>query len=165
MPLSLSMPDVSKTAAARMLRKGSEILSLRKLRGDGGGDGDADDDGNDAGADGGGAEEQSPAGFNDRAAASSSEPCPAVASGCPQTIRRARSSLSSREVASAFSSSKGSVHLPLGHNMIVAFSRTRFSALVNRGGRPVMDRLARELVEDMVSWDGDREKEEEEERA
>ena len=46
------------------------------------------------------------------------------------------------------------VALPIGHNMIVAFSRSRLTTFVNKGGRPVVDALAKELVDDIFSWDG-----------
>ncbi|KAG7360646.1 DUF676 putative serine esterase domain containing protein [Nitzschia inconspicua] len=46
------------------------------------------------------------------------------------------------------------VALPLGHNMIVAFSRSRLTTFMNKGGRPVVDALAKELVDDIFSWDG-----------
>lgn len=45
------------------------------------------------------------------------------------------------------------VALPLGHNMVVAFSRSRFSTFMNKGGRPVVDALGKELVESILSWD------------
>jgi hypothetical protein len=38
------------------------------------------------------------------------------------------------------------IHWPLGHNMIVAFSRSRWSAHMNKAGRPVVDALANEIV-------------------
>jgi hypothetical protein len=44
------------------------------------------------------------------------------------------------------------LHLPVGHNMIVAFSRSRISTFMNKGGRPVVDALAKELVEDIFAW-------------
>jgi len=44
------------------------------------------------------------------------------------------------------------IHLPVGHNMIVAFSRSRISTFMNKGGRPVVDALAKELVEGIFSW-------------
>ena len=44
------------------------------------------------------------------------------------------------------------LHLPVGHNMMVAFSRGRLSTFMNKGGRPVVDALAKELVEDIFSW-------------
>ena len=47
------------------------------------------------------------------------------------------------------------LHLPVGHNMIVAFSRSRFSTFMNKGGRPVVDALAKELVEGIFSWKAD----------
>lgn len=43
--------------------------------------------------------------------------------------------------------------LPFGHNMLVAFSRTRLSSFVNKGGRPVVDGLAKELVENIFQWE------------
>jgi hypothetical protein len=66
----------------------------------------------------------------------------------------------SRDLATAIKldASEG-LHLPMGHNMIVAFSRSRISTYMNKGGRPVVDVLAKELVEDIFSW-----KEEEEEK-
>lgn len=43
-------------------------------------------------------------------------------------------------------------HWPMGHNMIVAFSRSKLSAYLNKAGRPVVDALAKSLVEDIFSW-------------
>jgi hypothetical protein len=59
----------------------------------------------------------------------------------------------SRDLATAMKldSSEG-LHLPMGHNMIVAFSRSRISTYMNKGGRPVVDALAKELVENIFSW-------------
>lgn len=44
------------------------------------------------------------------------------------------------------------LHLPVGHNMMVAFSRSRISTFINKGGRPIVDALANELVEGIFSW-------------
>lgn len=44
------------------------------------------------------------------------------------------------------------LHLPVGHNMMVAFSRSRLSTYMNKGGRPVVDALAKELVEGIFAW-------------
>ena len=63
--------------------------------------------------------------------------------------------VSSRDVASAMeasSSDDARVVWPLGHNMMVAFSRTKTSTQFNKGGRPVMDALAKEVVDDIFSW-------------
>lgn len=61
----------------------------------------------------------------------------------------------SRDIANAVSTPEDNrVALPLGHNMIVAFSRSRFTTFMNKGGRPVVDALAKELVDDIFSWDG-----------
>lgn len=60
----------------------------------------------------------------------------------------------SREVALAVSSPEDNrIALPLGHNMIVAFSRNPWSTFMNKGGRPVVDALANELVRDIFTWE------------
>jgi Putative serine esterase (DUF676) len=41
------------------------------------------------------------------------------------------------------------LHWPIGHNMMVAFSRSRWSTYMNKAGRPVVDALAQELVDDI----------------
>ena len=68
-------------------------------------------------------------------------------------------SVESREIKEAISSSvplrQSRLSLPLGHNMICAFSRSRISTLMNKGGRPVVDSLAKELVEDIFAWTSD----------
>eukprot|EP00536_Pseudo-nitzschia_multiseries_P009456 jgi/Psemu1/258162/estExt_Genewise1Plus.C_2640007 len=43
------------------------------------------------------------------------------------------------------------LRVPVGHNMIVAFSRDRISSFLNKGGRPVVDVLAKELVHEIVA--------------
>jgi hypothetical protein len=43
-------------------------------------------------------------------------------------------------------------HWPVGHNMIVAFSRSRLSSYLNKAGRPVVDSIARTLVQDILEW-------------
>lgn len=50
------------------------------------------------------------------------------------------------------------LQLPVGHNMMVAFSRSRVSTYMNKGGRPVIDALAKELVEGIFSWKEDDDK-------
>jgi len=70
-----------------------------------------------------------------------------------ESLRR-KATIASRDAKAAFASPRdGSIHLPVGHNMICAFSRGRVSSHLNRGGRPVMDSLAREMVDDMICWD------------
>lgn len=70
-----------------------------------------------------------------------------------ETLRaslRRKGGIASRDAKEAFGSPRdGSLHFPVGHNMICAFSRGRVSSHMNRGGRPVMDALAKELVDDM----------------
>jgi len=59
----------------------------------------------------------------------------------------------SKDIISAISlPDDNKLSLPLGHNMIVAFSRSRISTLMNKGGRKVVDALAKEVVEDIYSW-------------
>ena len=43
-------------------------------------------------------------------------------------------------------------HWPMGHNMMVAFSRSKLSSYLNKAGRPVVDALAKALVEDIFAW-------------
>jgi hypothetical protein len=66
---------------------------------------------------------------------------------------RRKKVVESRDLATAIKldSSEG-LHLPMGHNMIVAFSRSRISTYMNKGGRPVVDALAKELVQDIFAW-------------
>lgn len=64
---------------------------------------------------------------------------------------RRKESIASRDAKEAFGSVRdGSIHFPVGHNMICAFSRGRVSSHMNRGGRPVMDALAKEIVDGML---------------
>jgi hypothetical protein len=66
-------------------------------------------------------------------------------------ILREQRIVESRDICSAMRSSDR-ISFPLGHNMICAFSRSPFSTFMYQGGRPVVDSLARELVEDIFSW-------------
>jgi len=61
----------------------------------------------------------------------------------------------SRDIAEAISlpPNMDKITVPLGHNMIVAFSRDKVSTLMNKPGRRVVDALAKELVEDIFSWE------------
>lgn len=67
-----------------------------------------------------------------------------------------KSIVSSKDVAAAVTALPDVVGLywPLGHNMIVAFSRSRWSTYMNKAGRPVVDGLAKELVDDIFAWSG-----------
>ena len=77
----------------------------------------------------------------------------------PLDVLRQKGIVESRDVATAVKMDTSDPYhrlsLPMGHNMIVAFSRTRMSAYMNKGGRPVVDALAKELVEDIFSWKED----------
>merc|ERR1712151_285781 len=46
--------------------------------------------------------------------------------------------------------------LPIGHNMIVAFSRNKVSSIIHKGGRPVMDELAKNIVHYIFNWDNNK---------
>ena len=73
---------------------------------------------------------------------------------CLQSLK-SKKVVPSKEIASVVKrTTDNRLHLPLGHNMMVAFSRSPVSTYMNRGGRPVVDGLAKELVHDMFSWNG-----------
>ena len=73
---------------------------------------------------------------------------------CP--IRRLSSNhkaATSKDLCSAISSGRGGrISLPFGHNAICAFERGSFSTAFNKGGRPVMDSLAINLIDDISMW-------------
>jgi len=59
--------------------------------------------------------------------------------------------LESRELAKLLS--KGdSFSIPIGHNVIIANSKTKLSARVNAGGKTVMNSFAKDFVEEMLNW-------------
>lgn len=66
--------------------------------------------------------------------------------------------VSSRDVAAAVLTTalpddRLAFHWPMGHNMIVAHSRSRWSTYMNKAGRPVVDALAKELVSDIFAFE------------
>jgi hypothetical protein len=68
---------------------------------------------------------------------------------------RERRVVGSKDVAAAVTKplfESDQFHWPVGHNMIVAFSRSRLSSYLNRAGRPFVDGLAKELVKDILSF-------------
>lgn len=70
-------------------------------------------------------------------------------------LLRQRGVVGSRDVAAAVTApifDDEKLHWPVGHNMMVAFSRSRWSTYMNKGGRPVVDSLAKELVQDIFTW-------------
>jgi hypothetical protein len=72
---------------------------------------------------------------------------------CPVQTLREKHIVESKDVMAAFRDPIDKrFSLPIGHNMICAFSRGRLSTYLNKGGRPVMDTLAKELVEDIFTW-------------
>ena len=75
-------------------------------------------------------------------------------SGCPIGQLKALSSkVRSSDLERAISTSSiYSVSLPLGHNVICAFSRGAVSTARNCGGRPVMDSLALYLTNEISQW-------------
>jgi len=60
---------------------------------------------------------------------------------------------SSRDVAAVLSLPDEKFHWPMGHNMMVAFSRSKLSSYMNKAGRPIVDSLAKELVSFISSFD------------
>lgn len=84
----------------------------------------------------------------------------AASDSAPAAIPRLRALQSekrlveSREIDMAVSTPEDNrISLPLGHNMIVAFSRSPWSTFMNKGGRPVVDALAKELVQDIFTFE------------
>jgi len=69
---------------------------------------------------------------------------------------REKGIVASKDIAAALSSKplfdQDEFHWPMGHNMMVAFSRSRLSTYMNKAGRPVVDALAKELVDDILLY-------------
>jgi len=86
-------------------------------------------------------------------AATTTAAAAAVSASSIPMLKRQGVVMASRDVASATSIDLSRLSWPLGHNMIVAFSRDQKSATFNKGGRPVVDALANELVEFIFSWE------------
>jgi hypothetical protein len=61
----------------------------------------------------------------------------------------------SRSIANFYSSASDVLPFPLGHNTLVAVEKHGLSNSVFKGGRPVMDGLAKEIVEEILAWDWD----------
>ncbi len=59
--------------------------------------------------------------------------------------------LESRDVASAFSKPEDVFAFPLAHNTMVAAENHSLS-IVFKGGRPLMDGLAKEMIEEIFAW-------------
>ena len=66
-----------------------------------------------------------------------------------------RDVIGSADVAKATGSppDRNRISFPMGHNMIVAFSRDNKAATFYKGGRPVVNALANELVELIFAWE------------
>lgn len=81
------------------------------------------------------------------------DPMSRTASSSPSSPSRKsrRNILQSRDVAKAFSSPDNVLSLPIGHNMMVAVSRSKMSSFFYKGGRPLMDKLGAELVDEILS--------------
>jgi len=79
---------------------------------------------------------------------------PLVSNSCPiRTLSSNRKAVTSKDLCNAISSRGGGrISLPFGHNSICAFERGSFSTAFNKGGRPVMDSLAINLIEDISMW-------------
>ena len=62
--------------------------------------------------------------------------------------------LTSQELAqSTYVSDPDSITVPLGHSVMVANSKTEKYAQFNRAGQPVMDKLAKDLIRDILSFE------------
>lgn len=59
----------------------------------------------------------------------------------------------SRDIANAFSTPTDILAFPLGHNTLVAVEKHGLSKTVFQGGRPLMDELAKEIVQEILAWD------------
>ena len=71
-----------------------------------------------------------------------------------QLLEKEKNILESKDLITAFSLPKNNkLSLPIGHNRIVAFSRTKVSHLIHKGGRPIMDGLASELIDSIFNWE------------
>jgi len=79
---------------------------------------------------------------------------PLMSNSCPiRTLSSNRKAVTSKDLCDAISSGGGGrISLPFGHNSICAFERGSFSTAFNKGGRPVMDSLAINLIEDISMW-------------
>ena len=60
--------------------------------------------------------------------------------------------LESRDVANAYSIPDDFIGFPLGHNTMVAVAQSRFT-FVFKGGRPLMDKLALEMIDEILNFD------------
>ena len=75
-----------------------------------------------------------------------------------QTLARRREDSSSGTVAiqskelAKFMTKSDSVNVPLGHTVMVANSKSKFYSRLNANGRPVMNQLAKELLEEVASF-------------
>lgn len=59
--------------------------------------------------------------------------------------------LESRDVANAYSSPDDFIYFPLAHNTMVAVAQSRLT-FVFKGGRPLMDSLAVEMIEEILNF-------------
>lgn len=78
-----------------------------------------------------------------------------VSNGESQSLEKSSFSdiLESRHVASTFSGPEDALHFPLGHNTMVAVEKHGLSKSIFKGGRPLMDGLAKEIVGEIFAWD------------
>ena len=59
--------------------------------------------------------------------------------------------LESRDVANTYSIPDDFISFPLGHNTMVAVAQSRFT-FVFKGGRPLMDKLADEMIDEILNF-------------
>ena len=71
-----------------------------------------------------------------------------------ETKMAAECILTSQELAqSTYVSDETKIYVPLGHSVMVANSKTERYAQFNKAGQPVMDKLARDLIRDILSFE------------
>lgn len=58
----------------------------------------------------------------------------------------------SKDILKFFSGSEGEISFPLGHNTLVAVDHQAVVSTVFKKGRPVMDKLGNELINEIFSW-------------
>jgi len=73
-------------------------------------------------------------------------------SGKSIDLLRQNESVTSAKLSSVLRFPNKKLVLPIGHNMIIAFSRNKISNMIHKGGRPIMDELAEELVDEIFKW-------------
>lgn len=74
-------------------------------------------------------------------------------------LKKTKETVTSKDIVNAVNRNSSDnnrfvLRAPFGHNMIVAFSRDRLSSFLNKGGRPLVDALANDFVQDIFASGG-----------